>query len=235
MRKGYSGPITLSVADPPAGLTLRPGTIAAGQNIGVLSLSALADAKFPAAPIKLVARGQGANGPLERIVFHTVEYAHQTPLPTCTKTEYGVVAAPAQALPVHFDTLETPIEVAHGLSATVTIKLTRTKGADGALTISPLPLPPGLTIANATIADKAADGKVTVKSVVAAPLGTMTVGLQAKGKFAGADQTFSLPVVTLSIVPPATVELAAPAVEIKAGATSKSKAKLCAREDSTAR
>ena len=196
-RKGYSGPITVTVADPPAGLTVRPGTIAAGQTAGVLSLSAAADAKFPAAPIKLVARGQGANGPFERLAFKPVVYAQQTPLPTCSITEYGLVAAPALALPVTLDTPPAPIEVAHGLSATIPVKVTRTKGADGALAISPLPLPPGLTIANATIADKAAEGKVTVKSAVAAPLGTMTVGLQAKGKFAGAEQTFALPAVTL--------------------------------------
>ncbi len=35
----------------------------------------------------------------------------------------------------------------------------RTKGADAALAISSLPLPPGLTVAGATIADKAARGK----------------------------------------------------------------------------
>ena len=40
VRKGYNGPITLTVADPPAGLTVRPGTIAAGQTVGVLSISA---------------------------------------------------------------------------------------------------------------------------------------------------------------------------------------------------
>src|SRR5262249_55963762 len=50
-RKGYSGPITVTVAEPPAGLTVRPGTIAAGQTTGVLSLSAGLDAKFAAAPI----------------------------------------------------------------------------------------------------------------------------------------------------------------------------------------
>ena len=36
VRKGYDGPITLSVLDPPAGLTFRPGTIAAGQLVGAL-------------------------------------------------------------------------------------------------------------------------------------------------------------------------------------------------------
>ena len=95
--------------------------------------------------------------------------------------------------------------------------MVRTKGADAALAITPLPLPPGLTVADATIAEKATEGKVTVKAAVAAPLGTMTIGLQAKGKFAGAEQTLDLPAVTLTVVPPASVELAAPAHRGQAG------------------
>jgi hypothetical protein len=225
-RKGYGGPITVTIADPPAGLTVREGLIAAGQNTGVLSLSAAADAKFPAAAIKLVARAQGENGPFERLASKPVVYAQQAPLPTCSITEYGLVAAPALAPPVTFDTPSTPIEVAHGLSATIPVKVTRTKGSDGALAISPLPLRPGLTITNATIADKAVDGKITVQVAVAAPLGTMTVGLAAKGKIAGAERTFDLPAVTLAVVPPATVELAAPALEIKPGATLELKGKI---------
>ena len=51
------------------------------------------------------------------------------------------------------------------------------------------PCRPGVTVASATIADKATEGKVTVKAAVAAPLGTMTIALQAKGKFAGAERT----------------------------------------------
>ena len=225
-RKGHSGPITVTVADPPAGLTVRAGLIAAGQNTGVLSLTAAADANFAAAPIRLVARAQGVNGPIERLAFKPVVYAQQAPLPTCSITEYGLVAAPAMATPVTLDTPPTPIEVAHGLSATIPVKVTRAKGSDGALAISPLPLPPGLTIANVTIADKAADGKVTVKVAVATPLGTMTVGLEAKGKIAGTERTFALPAVTLAVVPPATIELTAPALDIKPGATVELKGKI---------
>ena len=150
-----------------------------------------------------------------------------TPLPTCSITRdigLATCAAPATlALPVTLDTPSAPIEVAHGLSATIPIKVTRTKGADGALTISPLPLPPGLTIANATIAAKAAEGKLTVATAIAAPLGTMTIGLQAKGKVAGPELTFSLPAVTLFVVPPATVALATAAVEVGRGTTLKVK------------
>ncbi len=129
-----------------------------------------------------------------------------------------------------------PIEVAHGFSATIPVKVTRTKGSDGALAISPLPLPPGLTIGNATIADKATEGKVTVKAALAAPWATMTVGLQAKGKFAGAERTFALPAVTLTVVPPAAVELARAGRRDQAGSDrSSSRERSSARERSTAR
>src|SRR5262249_29212515 len=63
-RRGYSGPITVTAAAPPGGLSVRPGTIAAGQTTGFLSLTAAADARFPAAPLELVARGQGPSGPI---------------------------------------------------------------------------------------------------------------------------------------------------------------------------
>jgi hypothetical protein len=218
-RKGYSGAITLTVADPPAGLTVRPGNVAPGQTTAVLSLSAAADAKFPAGPIKLVARGQGASGPFERLASRPVVYAQQPPLATCSITEYGLVAAPALALPVTLDTPPALIEVAHGLSAIIPVKVTRTKGSDGALAISPLPLPPGLTVAPTTIADKALEGNITVQTAVAASLGTLTVGLQAKGKFGGTEQTFALPAVTLTVVPPATALLTAASLEVKPGAT----------------
>ena len=147
-------------------------------------------------------------------------------LPTCSITEYGLVAAPALAVPVVLDTPPAPIEVAHGLSATIPIKVTRTKGSDGALAISPLPLPPGLTIAHATIADKAVGRKSHGQCGRRSPLGDMTVGLQAKGKIAGADRTFALPAVTLAVVPPATVAIAAPGLEIKPGATVELKGKI---------
>ena len=108
----------------------------------------------------------------------------------------------------------------------IPVKVVRTKGADAALAITALPLPPGLTVPEATIADKATEGKVTVNAALAAPLGTTTIVLQAKGKFGGADRTLDLPAVTLTVVPPASLELAAPALEIKPGATVELKGKI---------
>src|SRR5262249_45763947 len=145
-RKGYTGPIAVTVDNPPAGLTVRPGTIAAGQTAGLLTLTASPDASFPAAPIKLVGRGQGTSGPIQRVAAAPVIFAKQTNLPTSSITEYGLVAAPALPTPATLDVAPEPIEVAQGFGNTIPVKVTRTKGSDGVLAISGLVLPPGVTI-----------------------------------------------------------------------------------------
>jgi hypothetical protein len=218
-RKGYSGPITVTVDGPPAGLTVRPAMIAAGQAAGTLTLSATADAHFPAAPVRLVGRGQDTGGPIERIAATRVVFSKQENLPTSSITEYGLVAAPALATPVTLDVAPEPIEVAQGFGATIPVKVVRTKGSDGALAISALALPAGVAIPGDTIADKAAEGKVRVQAALEAALGTTTLALQGKGKIAGADRVIVVPAVTLAVVRPASVELAQAGVELKPGAT----------------
>jgi hypothetical protein len=226
VRKGFSGPITVTVADPPAGLSVRPGTIAAGQTTGALTLTASADASFPAAPIRLVGRASGTEGPFERLATKATVYARQNNVPMYSIDHFGLVAAPALALPVAFETPGAPIEIPHGYSATVPVKIVRSNGADAALEITALPLPAGLAVPKASIAAKAVEGKVTVNAAVAAPLGTSTVVLQAKGKLGGADRVLDLPAVTLAVVPPALLELASASLEIKPGTTLELKGKI---------
>jgi hypothetical protein len=226
LRKGFSGPITVTVADPPAGLSVRPGMIAAGQTTGALTLSASADASFPAVPLKLIGRAQGAEVPFERLATKSVVYAQQNNVPMFSIAHLGLVAAPALAPPVVLETPSTPIEVPHGYSATIPVKVVRTKGADAALAITALPLPAGLAVPKFSIAEKAAEGKVTVTAAVAAPLGTTTIVLQAKAKLGGADRVLDLPAVTLNVVPPASLEIAAKLLEIKPGATVELKGKI---------
>lgn len=225
-RKGYSGPITVTVIEPPAGLVVRPGSIAAGQTTGVITLAASADASFPAAPIKLVGRGQRSGGPFERLASKLLVFTPTATPPAGTIAQYGLVAAPALPTPVALDTPPQPIEVPHGFSAKIPVKVARGKGADAAIAISGLSLPPAVTVANATIAAKALEGSVTVNAPLEAVLGTMTLALQAKGKFGGADRIIAVPAVTLSVVHPVSVELATASVEVKPGSTVELKGKL---------
>jgi hypothetical protein len=106
------------------------------------------------------------------------------------------------------------------------VKLRRSTGADAALAVTTLPLPPGFAIPAANLAEKAAEGSVPVSTTTDAATGLTTIGLVAKGKFADGERTLSIPAVTLNLVRPAEVSLSAAAVEVKPGATVEVKGKL---------
>ncbi len=226
VRQGYDGPITLSVLDPPPGLTFRPGTIAAGQLVGALSLSAAADAAYPAGSLKVVGVGQGPSGPIQEQAVNRIIFAQQAFLPTNTLTQQGLASAPAQPTVATLDAQAEPLEVAHGQTVSIPIKVARTEGADAALTLATLPLPPGLTAPAATIAEKAPEGAATITAAAEAALGTMTVGLTAKGKFGEVERTIAIPAVTLNVVRPIDLTLEQPAIEIAPGATVEVKGKI---------
>ena len=229
-RQGYNGPITLNVANPPAGLTVRSGTIADGQAVGSFTVSASPDAAFGAVTLQVLGSGQGPGGPIVRAASKEIVFAQQaTPmasLPTNTSTQTGLAVAPALATAVKLDAPATAIEVVHGYGAAIEVKAERSAGADAALAVTPLPLPPGLAVAAVNIAEKAATGSVTVTAAPEVPLGPMTIALTAKGKIANADQVFAVPAVTLNVVRPAAITLAAPGTEVKAGATVEVKGKV---------
>jgi hypothetical protein len=225
-RKGFDGPIGLAVTDPPAGLSVRGGEIAAGQTAGVLSLTAASDATFAPFPLNVIGRAAGGGTPIERRGFKELVFVRQASFPINTLTQYGLVVAPGLSAPVRLETPGTPIEVPRGLSATLPVKVVRTKGADGALSISAPSLPPGVTLADATLAKKATQGTVTVKAALQAALGTTALALQAKGKIAGSEHTLALPLTTLRIVHPASLALEAGSVEARPGSTVEVKGKV---------
>lgn len=226
-RRGYNGPITLKVTNPPAGLTVREGTVPEGQAAGVLTLSAAADANFDVVDLNVVGEGQGPDGPIVEPVRKPLVFAQQGDLPTNYLYQTGVPAAPAEPGPVALETSETPIEVVHGFDAPIPVKVKRTEKADGAIDLAAaLGLPGGLTFAAGKIAEKATEGTATIKAAPEAPVGKVTIALTGKGKFANKDQTFDTPAVTIQVVRPAQLELAAPSAEIKAGTTAEIKGKL---------
>jgi hypothetical protein len=225
-RKAYNGPIIVTVADPPTGLTVRPGTIAPGQDVGALSISAAPTAAFSARPLKLVGRAQGPEGPIEVEAIRELVFAKQSTLPTSTLIQRGVAAAPALPTAVTFEAPSEPIEIAHGFGGMIPIKAVRAKGGDAAVQITTLPLPPGLAVPAASLAGNQAQAKVTVNTTLEASPGVMTIALQAKGKFAGGEQTIAIPAVTLKLVRPAELVLSTPAVEIRPGTTTELKGKV---------
>lgn len=228
-RKGYNGPITLEVLDPPAGLTFRPGIVADGQAVGVLTLSASPDSNFGPVTLKVVGTAKNGDQTIVEPAAKSVVFAQQANMPTNSMTQVGLAAAPAQPTPATLEAPAEPVEVVHGYGATVTVKAVRADKADGALALAPLPLPPGLAVPAVSIAEKAADAAATVNVATDAPLGKMTIGLTGKGKLIDKERTLAVPAITLNVVRPADVELGSTSLEIKAGSTVELKGKVVRR------
>ncbi len=226
VRKGYNGPIALTVASPPAGLTVQPGTIAEGQLVGSLTLTAAADAGSSPAWLAVIGEGKGPDGPITARAQKTIVFASQTVLTTCKQTQIGLASALASPGPVTLRATAATIEVAHGFGAMVPLALDRSPGADAALTVASLPLPPGLSLAEGKIAEKKDDGSIVVNAAPEAPLGTMSIALLAKGKFASGEHSIAAPEITLNVVRPVVLELSAPGVALKAGETAEVKGKI---------
>lgn len=229
-RRNYGGAITIKVVDPPAGLTFRPGLVAAGQVVGVITVSADASANLGLVTLKVVGEGEGADSPTAE-AGKTIVFAQQAILPTNSMRQEGLVLAPALERPVVLETQAEPVEVVHGYGANFTVKARRTGDANAALALSALPLPPGVTVPNSKIDEKAAEGKVAFTTTTDIPLGSTTIAVQAKGKLAGADQTLAVPAVTLNVIRPAAVELAMSNVELKAGQSVELKGKVVRKGD----
>lgn len=225
-RKGYNGPIAVTIADPPAGLTMRPLTIPAGQVAGVFTVTATPAASFGPLDLKIIGTGQEPNKPpIVDLASKMVVFAVQGTMPVNSVTQNGLPAATALALPATIEGPATPVEIVHGIGGAIPLKIVRSPKADGSLAIASLPLPPAMTVAG-TIADKALEGSATVNAPAESPLGPATIVLTAKGKLDGRDITLVAPSIVIEVVRPAAIELSAPTVEIKAGATLEFKGKL---------
>jgi hypothetical protein len=235
-RKGYTGPVTLGITNPPPGLSVRPGMVGEGQTAGTFTVSAAPDARFGVVTLDVNGQGQ-ATPPAPPIVEHatkSIVFSMQngmmgnvaSNLPTNTLTQYGLACAPALPAPLRLETPEASVDVPHGAGAPIVVKVDRPAGAEGVLNLTALAPPVGLTVPAASIAEKAVDGTVTVNAAPEAALGTSTLVLVAKGKIAGAEQTLTLPAMTLNVIRPVALELARPDVEVKAGETVELKGKV---------
>jgi hypothetical protein len=229
LRQEYGGPIAVSVANLPPGVTARGGAIEAGQAVGVISLHAAPDATAEATRLDVVAEGKADAGTIRASGTRRLVFARAGDLPLLSALQGGVPAATGDAGPVVLEAPEAPVEVVHGLPGVVPIAVKRKDGAKGALKLTPLPLPPNVKVDETGVGEEAAEAKVPVTVALEAPVGTFAVGLVGKGKVADADRTVATPAVTLAVVRPASAELAGDTIALKAGETAELKGKVVRR------
>ncbi|MBI1325282.1 hypothetical protein GC170_19130 [bacterium] len=221
--KGYGGPVQIEVLSPPAGLKVRNGYLPAGAVAGTLSLTLDPGAALPPTILNIVGKG---DGDLVVPAVHETVFASQGPLPVNVVRQDGLLAAAGLPAPVGVSTPDAPIEVAHGFEATLPIKLERKEGGEPALDLTLVSPPAGLTLAANKVPEKVGEFTATLKSAVETPLGQHIVGLNAKGKLAGADQVVDAPVFKLNVVVPVAFEGVPKEIAIKPGQKVELKGKL---------
>ena len=232
VRQGYNGPIALSVANPPAGVTVRPGTIADGQAVGVVHASRRARTpRSGPSPCKSSGRGQGPEradrpGRDEGGRLRTAGDSHgDAPHQHVDPDRPGGRPRPGHGGQAR----RTRRRRSRSSTASARRSRSRRSGRRG-------PTPPWRSrrcpcrrawpSPPSTSPRRRPTGSVTVTAAPEVPLGPMTIALTAKGKIADAEQVFAVPAVTLNVVRPAAITLAAPGVEVKAGATVEVKGKV---------
>ena len=215
-RQGYDGPVAVTIANSPAGITTRPLTIPAGQGSGVFTVAATPEAKFGPVDLRILGTGQGPSGPIVEEATKSIVFAQQGTLPTNTMIQVGLPSATTPPLPASLDAPATTVECVHGYNGSILLKVARGENAGGALALESLPLPTGMSVSG-SIPENASEGAATVNTPIEAPLGPMNVVVTAKGKLADRDVTILAPAVAVEVVRPATLEIASPSVEVKPG------------------
>jgi hypothetical protein len=172
-----TGAVTVTLVDPPAGITAQPLTIAQGQTAGTMTVNVAAGAAAGARTLTLRAAGAGGAPVEERTFTLTVNAA--APAPSIAVTAPGALA------------------VTRGATATGAITLARAGNYAGDVTLSAEGLPAGVTatFAPATLSGATLASTVSFAAGAGAATGTQNVTLRARGQgVADATQVVALTV-----------------------------------------
>ena len=172
-RGGFVGPVGVSVAGLPSGVTAAPLTI--GGTDGALTLTASPSAALGSFSLKLTGNGTGV--------------ASRT-----ATVDLAVAAAGATG---GFTLSTTPVGVAPGASATTTVHLTRSSGFTGGIVVTTSGAPSGLTVTAPTSAVTAATTSLGLQA--ASTLAPGSYEVTVRGSAPGLqDQTSTLTVTVAS-------------------------------------
>lgn len=214
VRRGYDGPIDLSLADAPAGVAATGALIGPGQNTAVLTIlngGAAPDGKIY--PIKIL--GKAKIGDVEFTSQATASAAQRaafagTPLPPqviSTAVALGTTPQP------FFVLRSEPAEIVFGKNLTATVKIKSIRAADfpEAITVAVEPaqngLPAGITAAVKPIDKDKNEVDIVFTAAANAPLGTFSGVLIGTGK-KGADTVVqAAPAVRLTLRAPFALKL----------------------------
>lgn len=185
-RRGYNGPIRLSVEGLPAGLTAVPTVIGPGR--GAVELTLIGTDKAPrgtAAPIRIV--GTGTQGKKTINAVADIDAALKAasggyPYPTPVLSS-ALAAAAAPKAPFALSVTPQTVSVVRGKKATVTVRLTRSAAITEAVALGLTPVPKKNTLAEGLPKNLSVAFKPIPKGKTEIQLTINTNGKTPKGEF----------------------------------------------------
>jgi hypothetical protein len=230
VRRGYDGPIELSLAEGPANVASTGAVIGVGQNSAVLTIlnsGAAPDGKIY--PVKILGKAK----------IGEVEYVAQATATTAQKAAFAATPLPPQLIsqsialgtnPQPFFVLRTePAELVFGKNLTASVKIKSIRAADfpEAITFAIDPaqngLPAGVTAAVKPIDKDKNEVDIVFTAAAAAPLGSFSGVLVGSGKKGNDTVVQAAPAVRFSLRVPFVVKTDIGAAKIVKGAMLKGK------------
>jgi hypothetical protein len=230
-RRGYTGPLQLTMPNLPAGLTVQGGYVPEGGGRGVLTLSAAATAQLPAGVVFLQVEGSAVGTGQEiRRVGEQRLVMHPDPnltAPVLTLRRFAVALTTGEPFAVQGPAA---IEVVKGYPASVPVTVTRAAnqaapavdvtGLTGAPAAVPVQPAAPFTFKPATAAAGAATAAFTVTAALNAPEGRRSdLLVQGQARINNVVRTVLGPAVAVTVRRPFTVELPATGLTLPAGKT----------------
>lgn len=236
-RRGYLGPLQLTVPQVPAGFTVQGGQVPANGTLGVLTIGGPAQAGAGPLAIRIEGKATVEGKELRRWAEQKVVLSKEANPAASVLTLPSIALGLTGAEPFGVQGPAT-VEVVRGYPATIAVNVSRTMPAmavpievTGTPIFVPQPpgqaLPPGtFTVQPATAAAGAASASFTLTPGPNATDGTFSLLLQGKAKVNNVDQIAFGPAVTLNVLRPYTVELATPDLVLTPGQTVSLKGKI---------
>lgn len=240
IRRGYTGPVQLSIANLPPFLSLQGGRVPAGGNLGVLTLSALADAPPLTEPLALRIEGKAEDGgrKLQRFAEQKLTVARDGNPAVSQLTLASFVAGLSSAEPF---TVKGPsaVEAVKGYPTIVPVTIQRganppvpaveVTGHLGIVGQPGQPPPGGVAFQPVNAAVDAANVNLTLTPTATSPEGILDFAIQGKARINNLDKIVVGQAVMLTVYRPFTVELDSEKLSLPAGQAVLLKGKLLRR------
>jgi hypothetical protein len=233
-RRGYTGPIRLSLPNLPPGVSVQGGLVPGNAGAGVLFLSATAEAPAPSEPVQAVILGQATidGQDVQRWADQKMVLARDGNVAAAVLPMQGFAVGLTAADPC---SVRGPasLEIVKGYPTNVPVEVMRSKGQEmlavqvsglapaAAPAAAPGQPPPAATVTAREVAVPANMTAATLALTAAlnTPDGTYDLFLQGRARINNVDRVMFGSLITLTVSRPFTVESQAANLELPAGQT----------------